>query len=55
VSDQIEGYVDGSAWSTEGYRTAYVVCRRCGAAVILHPSIDAPAVHTAWHLETMTA
>lgn len=45
----MDGFADGFAWSTEGYRTAYVVCLTCGAAIILHPTIDAPALHRTWH------
>lgn len=49
MPDPIPGYAHGNIASTESGRMATVVCRTCGAAVLLHPEIDTPALHTAYH------
>lgn len=44
-------YEHGAVVSAEGARIAFVVCKRCGAAILLHPTIDTMKLHDEWHDE----
>ena len=43
------------AWSADGSRVMAVACTRCGAALILHPTIDVKALHRDWHARVVDA
>jgi len=46
-------YTPARAFSAEGARVAIVTCRTCGAAILIDPGDNEPAVdiHTRWHKE----
>ena len=43
-------YSPAYAIHAEGERIGLVICRRCGAALLLSTSADAIAMHDQWHV-----